>query len=89
MLACHQKDQGTKVSIQPDPLIGRQVVLTVPDGFSGVLKIVKNSDRGVELRADNDRIEIPFGSDGVYTVKSFQFLEEPHSLHARFSSGSF
>jgi len=84
--ACHRKERefpANSNTLEP----GRQVVLIVPEGFSGALKVVKDPDHGRKIRVQEGRIEIPFTSDGTFTVTDFRAFEDPQILGAQYSSG--
>jgi hypothetical protein len=55
-----------------------EVVLIIPDGFSGPLRIVKDPSHGQQLPLNTNRLVIEFPENGTVTVKNFAVLEKPH-----------
>jgi hypothetical protein len=64
-----------------------EVLFIIPDGFSGPLRIVKDSSDGRQLTLVTNRLVIEFPENGIVAVKDFAPLEKPHVLIAQYSSG--
>lgn len=78
VLAMGCTDNGSNASV---------IKLIVPNGFQGAIKVIQDTEKGVELQTTNGIIVIRVPSTGVYTCKSTKAFSKWHKLDLSYQSG--
>jgi hypothetical protein len=64
-----------------------EILLIIPNGFYGALRLVKDPRHGGQLSRESNRFVVEFPESGTVALKDFEAFEQPHVLKAQYSSG--